>query len=57
MKAQLGRTSKYRVVINLVEVYTDGSEEVLYSVLTAEEELAGRALEKMQELITHAEVY
>ena len=49
--------SKYRVVINLVEVYTDGSEEVLDSVLTAEEELAGRAQEKMQELLTHAEVY
>lgn len=49
--------SKYRVVINLVEVYTDGSEETISSALVTEEEREDRAQEKMQELITHAEVY
>jgi hypothetical protein len=49
--------SKYRVVINLVEVYTDGSEEVMRSALVAEEEREDRAEEKMQELLTHAEQY
>ena len=49
--------SKYRVVINLVEVYTDGSEEVMRSALVAEEEREDRAEEKMQELLTYAEQY
>ena len=49
--------SKYLVVINLVEVYTDGSEETMNSALVAEEEREDRAQEKMQELITYAETY
>lgn len=49
--------STYRVVINLIEVYTDGSEETISSALVAEEEREDRAQEKMQELLTHAEQY
>ena len=47
----------YRVVINLIEVYTDGSEEVLRSALVAEEGQEDRAQEKMNELLVHAEQY
>ncbi len=49
--------TKYRVVINLIEVYTDGSEEVRRSALVAEEEREDRAEEKYTELLSHAEVY
>lgn len=47
----------YRVVIELKCVYTDGSEETISSALVTEEEREDRAQEKMQELLTHAEVY
>ena len=47
----------YKVVIELKCVYTDGREETISSALVAEEEREDRAQEKLQELLTHAEVY
>lgn len=49
--------STYRGVINLIEVYTDGSEETVSSALVTEEEREDRAQEKMNELLVHAEQY
>lgn len=49
--------TKYRVVIDLKCVYSDGSEETINSALIAEEEREDRAQEKLQELLMHAEVY
>ena len=47
----------YKVVIELIWVYSDGSEETVSSAIVTEEEREDRAQEKMQELITHAEQY
>jgi len=49
--------STYRVVIELIEVYTDGSEEVLHSALCCEDKDKSIAEETMMELTTHAETY
>ena len=47
----------YKVVIKLIEVYSDGSEETISSALVAEEKREDRAQEKLQELLTRAEQY
>ena len=49
--------STYRVVIELIEVYTDGSEEVLHSALCCDAENKSVAEETMMELTAHAETY
>jgi len=49
--------STYRVVINLIEVYTDGSEEVLHSAVCCEDENKSVAEETMMDLTVHAETY